>query len=114
MYQERIANFEEQLLAERDALHTESDNTQNDRSAVSLDQQSVGRLSRMDMLQIQAMAKAQENRRRQRLLLIDAALRRIEEGEFGYCIRCGEAIPKARLEVDAAAPRCVPCTQGDN
>ncbi len=80
-----------------------------ERRPVELDQQSVGRLSRMDALQVQAMAKAVESRRRGRLTLIDAALRRLDEGDYGTCSECGEDIPARRLAIDPTIARCIDC-----
>lgn len=99
----------EKLLAEKAALRDSSVSTASKRTPVTLDQQSVGRLSRMDALQGQAMAQAEEVRRQQRLRLIDAALKRIDEGEYGYCVTCGEDIPAKRLDFDPAAARCIDC-----
>ncbi len=76
-------------------------------AVVQLDQQSVGRLSRMDALQAQAMAQETERRRALDLRKIDAALTRIEDGEFGYCAVCGDAIEPGRLDLDPAAATCV-------
>ncbi|MBO6783564.1 MAG: TraR/DksA family transcriptional regulator [Alphaproteobacteria bacterium] len=63
----------------------------------------------MDALQVQAMAQAEEGRRQHRLRLIEAALRRIDEGDYGYCVACGDDIPPKRLVFDPAVPRCVDC-----
>ena len=82
---------------------------EDDRATVELDQQSVGRLSRMDALQRQAMAEASERSRAIELQKINAALRRIEEGEDGYCMECGEEIAAKRLEIDPAASHCIRC-----
>ena len=82
-----------------------------DRRPVELDQQSVGRLSRMDALQVQAMAQAQEGRRQDQLRRIDAALRRLADGEYGACVECGEDIPAKRLEIDPTVVRCVDCAK---
>ena len=79
---------------------------------VELDQTKVGRLSRMDALQVQAMAAESGRRREVELQRIDAALKRIEEKEYGYCTACGEKIPIKRLEFDPAAPLCVDCAGG--
>lgn len=90
----------------------ENDLGQAGQAVVPLDQQAVGRLSRMDALQNQAMAKAQQVRRdieAQRLL---AALARIESGDFGDCEMCGEPIAPRRLELDPAAIRCISCASG--
>ncbi|PHS25009.1 MAG: molecular chaperone DnaK [Robiginitomaculum sp.] len=81
----------------------------NDQKPVALDQQSVGRLSRMDSMQMQAMGKAEDARRAQTLRKIDAALARLDAGEYGDCVRCGDEIAKGRLDKDPATPFCVNC-----
>ena len=40
---------------------------------------------------------------------IDAALRRIEDGTYGTCIRCGNPIPEERLAAVPYAVLCVSC-----
>lgn len=97
------------LLALKDEILALSRSAREDRNPVALDQQSVGRLSRQDSLQVQAMAKAAEARRAGELRRIEAALERLAEGEYGWCVECGEAIEEKRLEVDPAAPRCAAC-----
>lgn len=42
---------------------------------------------------------------------IEAALARMDEGEYGTCVQCGVDIPYARLEVQPTADRCVPCQE---
>jgi DnaK suppressor protein len=102
-----------QTLRERlRALDAEDDMGTEDRSTVHLDQQSVGRLSRMDAMQRQQMAQANERRRRGERVRIEAALNRIEDGEYGACADCGEDIAPARLAADPATPRCLPCARG--
>lgn len=99
----------EELLARRDELLALSEISAESRDAVALDQQSIGRLSRMDAMQVQAMAKANERQRRIELSRIEAALRRIDEDEYGYCQKCGEEIAPQRLKADPAAAFCVDC-----
>ena len=60
-------------------------------------------------MQQQSMDLAKEERRAQRLAVLDAALKRMDEDEFAYCLRCGEDIPSARLDVDPAVTLCVDC-----
>jgi len=100
------------LTVRRDELNALSSNSADDRGAVELDQQSVGRLSRMDAMQRQAMAQAQERARAAELARLDQAMRRLEDGEYGWCATCGEEIAAARLEVDPAAAVCVECAGG--
>ena len=67
--------FRESILQEIDELRALSDRSKDSRAPVELDQQSVGRLSRMDAMQQQSMDLAREERRRQRLAVLGAALR---------------------------------------
>jgi len=103
--------YRPRLLAEVSELNAASGMTAADRRPVELDQQSVGRLSRMDAMQQQAMAAAQEARRRARKAAIEAALRRLDEGEFGWCTNCGEFIGIERLDLDPTLMRCVDCAR---
>ena len=90
-------------LAKLDSLSKDSTAT------VVLDQSSVGRLSRMDALQGQAMAQEAERRRQVELQRIAAAIARLDAGDYGYCLRCDELIAPARLRVDPAATLCITC-----
>ena len=78
---------------------------------VEVDQSSVGRLTRMDALQSQAMAAEVERRRELELTRIATALERLERGEYGYCVNCGEPIAQRRLELDPATPLCLSCAE---
>jgi len=80
-------------------------------ATVELDQTRVGRLSRMDALQGQQMAKAARRRRAAEARRLRAALDRLADGEHGFCDGCGEAIPEARLRIDPAATLCVACAR---
>jgi DnaK suppressor protein len=99
------------LAGLREALLAQEAESEGSRAAVTLDQQSVGRLSRMDAIQQQAMAEAESRRRKSDLARIDAAFRRIEAGEYGWCDQCGEPIGRKRLGVDPMATRCVGCAE---
>ena len=79
------------------------------RGTVELDQTSVGRVSRVDALQNQAMAQATQRNREAELGRIEAALRRMEQGTFGQCVICGEEIAAKRLRLDPALATCIEC-----
>ncbi|BHH84161.1 TraR/DksA family transcriptional regulator [Desulforhopalus sp. 52FAK] len=109
MNQHDLHYFETLLLEKQRAL-TATDTTSSDSTkAVHLDQTSVGRLSRMDAMQSQAMALETKRRRKIELTRIEAALERIAEEEYGYCASCEEDINRKRLEIDPANPFCVEC-----
>ena len=97
------------LLDEQKSLTDLRQQSKEARAPVELDQQAVGRLSRMDALQKQNMELATEQRRQQRLHVIDAALKRIYAGDFGFCVICDEAISPQRLAFDPAVACCVNC-----
>lgn len=79
----------------------------DDAAPVELDQTQQGRLSRMDAMQQQAMAAETQRRRQREMRLLEAALKRLDEGEYGYCVNCGEEIEPERLALDPATPFCI-------
>ncbi len=87
-----------QLLQAKAEILSVQAQTKEAHAPVALDQTTQGRLSRMDALQQQAMGKENQRRRAIQLKRIDAALARIEAGEFGFCIMCGTEIDPTRLE----------------
>jgi DnaK suppressor protein len=78
---------------------------------VELDQTMVGRLSRMDAMQQQEMALAAKRRREQLIYQIEDALKRIESGDYGYCIMFDEEIAEKRLDLDPVILTCIKCAQ---
>ncbi len=97
------------LLKEREEIETTIALATESTKPVELDQTTQGRVSRIDAIQQQEMSIEAQRRREQRVLQIDNALKRIELGEFGYCISCDEDIPEARLALDPATLKCISC-----
>mgnify|MGYP001815030192 FL=1 len=97
------------LLELRQALEDVADTAEASAQTVHLDQSRVGRLSRMDAMQGQAMAQASGRRREESLRKIAAAIARIDSNEYGICRDCDEEIAEARLRFDPAADRCIEC-----
>ena len=102
----RLIELQLQELTGEDELGQSSQKT------VVLDQQSVGRLSRMDALQSQAMAQAQQRRRNVLKSSLTAALQRLEDEEFGYCVDCGDEIEEARISASLVIMKCMSCLKG--
>lgn len=90
-------------------LQAASLDTKDSRAAVELDQQSVGRLSRMDAMQHQAMAKAQEARRQTEIEGLRKALANLDGEDFGYCADCGDEISIERLIQNPRLVLCAAC-----
>lgn len=104
-----IEHFRQRLVQQKEALLALAQTGREAADTVELDQSKVGRLSRMDALQAQAISQERERRRELELQRIAAALQRIESGDYGYCVQCDEAIAIPRLEFDPAASHCIEC-----
>ncbi len=99
----------DRLLALRKELESIAATSGDSAAVVELDQSKVGRLSRMDAMQAQAMAQASGQRREAMLRNIEVALKRIDDGSYGLCRDCGEPINPKRLEFDPTTLRCIDC-----
>ena len=108
----KLKEFRQALHALAAQINAADAETSAERAPVELDQQAVGRLSRMDALQVQAMALETSRRRAVELRRIAAALARMDEGEYGTCLECGDEIAVRRLEFTPAAPLCIGCASG--
>ena len=108
---EKLNEFRNALMEKQEALLGLRDTGEEAANIVELDQAKVGRLSRMDALQAQAMAAEANRRRDVELLRIESALKRIDEGIYGYCLKCDEEINPQRLKVDPGSPLCIDCTK---
>jgi DnaK suppressor protein len=103
--------FAQRLSARRAELLEELAQTRDSRSTVELDQTTVGRLSRMHAIQEQATALATGRQRECEIARIQAALQRMKDGEFGYCVMCGGEIDERRLQLDPSLPHCIDCAR---
>ncbi len=104
-----IANAKELLHLRKAELEAIMKTSEDDGKPVELDQSRVGRLSRMDALQGQALAQETVRRRKNELSRIEAALTRVDAGDYGYCVNCDEEISAKRLAVDPSTPLCIDC-----
>lgn len=100
------------MLARLAELEEECRISAESRAPVTLQQDSVGRLSRIDAMQQQEMARATQQRRVSEQSRIRSALARLDEGEWGWCLKCGEQIADARLRHDPSVTQCVGCASG--
>ena len=105
------ATAKARLLARQQDLLRLAEASAEARRPVELDQARLGRLSRMDAIQSQAMSVETHRRRRVELHRIDAALGRIEAGDYGFCVNCGVTIALKRLEFDPTTPVCIDCAE---
>jgi DnaK suppressor protein len=106
-----MEQFREQLLRMKRELQAQEETGKEAARPVELDPASMGRLTRMDAIQSQQLAKEAARRRAQTLVKIETALRRLDEGEFGACLVCGEDIDPRRLAVDPTHTLCIACAE---
>ena len=106
-----IDHFRKLLLNRQSELMALAETGTEATKPVELDQARVGRLSRMDALQGQAMSQEARRRRELELVRISKALKRLELDAYGECLNCGEEIAVGRLEVDPAATLCIRCAE---
>ncbi len=104
-----IEHFRTRLLEVKEEILSLTGTRDATAATVQLDQSSVGRLSRMDALQQQAMAVNNRQRAQLTLKRIEAALLRCNDGSYGMCIECDEPIATPRLEFDPTALHCFEC-----
>jgi DnaK suppressor protein len=106
-----LMRFESLLLQQKTELLKVGETGQEAEEVVELDQTRIGRLSRMDAMQAQAMSVETGRRRRLKIIEIDAALKRVRSGDYGDCYECGDLINPNRLEADPSASFCISCAE---
>ena len=108
---EKIQLLKQKLLDGQASLLSVAEAGARAAQTVELDQARVGRLSRMDALQEQAMSQERLRRRDNELAAIAAALTRIALGEYGDCTECGNVITEKRLEFIPSVALCLQCAR---
>ncbi len=106
-------HYQRQLQELLEALQSNEEINAAAADIVELDQTRLGRLSRMDAMQGQAISKDIQRRRKVDIVRIAAALERLENYEYGDCLRCDEPIAAERLEFDPATTLCVNCARSE-
>ncbi len=109
MDKKALNKFKKILLHKQQEIHDLDKIGDEATQTVELDQSRLGRVSRMDALQGQAMSQEVKRRRQIELQKITVALKRMENNEYGYCVKCEEEIKIKRLELDPSALLCIEC-----
>lgn len=104
-----LVAFRERIKSELMQLEEDVRQAESSAATVVLDQSSVGRLSRMDAMQQQAMAQGMRARLATQKRRLEAALARIDAGSFGSCCQCGAELEPARLQADPTTVFCPEC-----
>lgn len=100
------------LLARRDALSRLAAEHREGQSRVEAARAELERLREEDDGQIDEQrdfAQMLSSREQEEWAEVDAALLRLDEGAYGLCVSCGNAIAWPRLQAQPEAPRCIGC-----
>ncbi len=106
----RLEGFRERLLAERDEIDGLLDRTATDARPVDLGLP-IGRLSRIDAMQMQGMAQLNRHQLEIRRERVKVALAALDDGSYGSCRACRSSIEPARLEAHPEVPFCLACQE---
>ena len=106
---QQLEQLQKSLATKKKDLEAQLVSVDLDTKPVTLDQQSVGRVSRIDAIQQQQMALANQQQSTELLRRIELALQRIDSGEYGSCLQCEEPIAVARLQAQPFASLCLDC-----
>ena len=103
-FKKRLEERLEEIIAAQESRKKEV-------APVELDQARVGRLTRMDAMQQQAMSQAAARLADLERQRIQSALGRMLSGDYGYCIICEEEIADGRLRFDPSILTCISCAK---
>ncbi|MBW2427232.1 MAG: TraR/DksA family transcriptional regulator [Deltaproteobacteria bacterium] len=105
---EQVAELRADLEQLVNELRVQVEDSREGAKPVDLDEP-IGRVSRIDAIQQQSMVQANRRAAQQRLAQARSALSRIDEGDYGECVSCGEPVSFARLKARPETPFCVVC-----
>ena len=103
--------FKKCLEERLEVIIAKQEDLKKETAPVELDQARVGRLSRMDAMQQQAMSQAVARLNDLELQRIQSALGRMKSGYYGYCVICDEEIAEGRLRFDPSILTCISCAK---
>ena len=107
---EEQIELEIRARGELERLREEATSEEVDPQAVAVDV-AIGRLSRLDSMQMEEVRKDAVRRRNQRIHELQETLRKMDEGNYGICEGCGGWIAFARLEQRPEAVLCGECAR---
>lgn len=110
---DKLEFYKELLLKERENLLKElMENNETAKQLLENDQNNVNdSVDEANSVVTQNLLNIMETKQKQTLFAIEAALKRIEENSFGFCISCGSEISEQRLSVIPWATKCLECKQ---
>lgn len=109
--QQQLEDFRRRLQASKEAADALLESSASGSRPVERSGSAIGRLTRMDAIQVQAMEQMSRRQLEVRRQQVEAALRSFEEGTYGLCRSCKGPIALPRLEALPEAPFCMACQE---
>lgn len=106
----QLEDFKERLLEAQRSIRALLDQTVADTRPVDLNLP-IGRLTRIDAIQMQGMAQMNRHQLEIRLRQVDAALTTFDSGTYGMCRHCKDPVHLERLDALPESPFCVDCQE---
>lgn len=109
--EELLARFRERLEEARDTAIAVLGRTVDDVKPIEASGSAIGRVTRIDAIQMQGMAQMSRAQLELRLEKVRNALAALDAGTYGTCRYCKGPIDLSRLEALPEAPFCLPCQE---
>lgn len=106
-----LTELKADLIGLRTSLESLLEDTEAGSRPVKL-KDNAGRLTRMEEMHNQSILVANRNLTKNRLIQVKAAITRIDDGTYGYCLSCDEPIALPRLKAYPEAAMCIACKSG--
>lgn len=107
---EQLQDFKQRLLDAQDAIKALLTQTAVSSRPVDLELP-IGRLTRIDALQMQGMAQMNQYQLEIRQKQVEAALSTFSQGTYGMCRHCKDPVHIERLNVLPESPFCIDCQE---
>lgn len=108
---QQLESFRERLEMERAASEAAMVRSADDLRPIEASGSSIGRVTRIDAIQMQAMSQLSRSQLELRVQMIQNALAAVAEGTYGTCRGCNGPIALRRLEAIPEAPFCIACQE---
>ncbi|WP_319266906.1 TraR/DksA C4-type zinc finger protein [uncultured Draconibacterium sp.] len=70
----------------------------------------IGRISRMDAINNKSVTEATLRKAKDKLEKLKFALSKVDDDDFGLCVKCKKSIPLGRILIMPQALTCVSCS----
>jgi DnaK suppressor protein len=110
MDKKKLETFKKRLEERQQVLRKAVSRTEED-GRIAADQDAADIADRATSSYTKEFLFSQSNNDRQLLQMVETALQRIREGEFGECVNCGNEINPKRLEAVPWTRYCIACQE---